>query len=590
MAMHDVPLLVNLAAGLAAAFVFGYITNRLGLSPMIGYVIAGFAIGPRTPGFVADQEIANQFAEVGVILLMFGVGLHFHLKDLFAVQAIALPGAVVQSLVATGLGAGLALLAGWSFGAGIVLGLAASVASTVVLIRVLLDNDRLESADGRVAVGWLVVEDIFTVLILVLLPILAEATGGTAGAHHIARAIGWAVLKLAALAALVLVGGGWFIPRLLAHVARIRSRELFTLCVLALALVIATGSAKFFGASMALGAFLAGMVVGQSRLSHQAAADALPLRDAFSVLFFVSVGMLFDPSVILDSPGLVVGTLAIVLLGKPLAAISIVAVLGYSARTALTVAVGLAQIGEFSFILAETARRLGMFPPEGQSVLVAAALFSISINPLLFRPLGAVEERLRRWPRLWALLNRRAEARGRAVNEATQAQLAEADVEAVVVGFGPVGQTVHRLLREFGVRTLIIDLNVDTATRVAADGELCIYGDAAQQDILISAGIERARYLLVTLPELQSRIPVIVTSRALNPELKILVRARYLNERSTLEDLGATAVCYEEAEAAVALADLLLREVGADAARLEAEEKKIREELALRAASQIPKP
>jgi CPA2 family monovalent cation:H+ antiporter-2 len=395
-------------------------------------------------------------------------------------------------------------------------------------------------------------------------------------------ALGWAVLRLGALACLILIAGGWAIPRILFHVARTRSRELFTLSILAIALVIATGSAHFFGASMALGAFLAGMVVGQSEVSHQAAADALPMRDAFAVLFFVSVGMLFDPAFVVERPGLVLAALAIILVGKPLAALVIVALLGYSARTALTVAVGLAQIGEFSFILADAARGLDVLPREGQSLLVAGALISISLNPLLFRPLALIERRLRGWPRLWALLNRRAEARGRAVNEAAgQALAARGDgVHAVVVGYGPVGQTVHRILRGFEIRPAIIDLNVDTAARLSAGGELAIYGDASRREILLAAGIDRARFLVVALPDRNARIPIIITARSLNPDLRILVRARYLQERSALEGLGVTAVSYEEAEAAAALAELLLREVGADEKRVAEEVEKVRLELA----------
>jgi CPA2 family monovalent cation:H+ antiporter-2 len=382
----------------------------------------------------------------------------------------------------------------------------------------------------------------------------------------------------------MLLVGARVIPWLLVRVARTRSSELFTLSVLAVALVIATGSSFIFGASMALGAFLAGVVVGQSELSHQAAADALPMRDAFAVLFFVSVGMLFDPRVLIAQPGLVLGTLAIILVWNPLAALTIVAVRGYSVRTALTVAVGLAQIGEFSFILAEVARQLGVLPVEGQSVLVAAALISIAANPLLFRTIEPLEARLRRSRRTWALLNRRAEARGRGLNRRTAARLAAAPetIHAVVVGYGPVGQTVARILREFGIQPVIVDLNVDTVRELVARGHAAIYGDGARDEILAAAGIEKARYLLVTPPDLVSRIPVIVTARLRNPEIKILVRARYLAERVMLEEIGATAVCYEEAEAAVALAAFLLHEIGAPQGRIQEEANKIREEFAIR--------
>lgn len=583
--MHEYGLIVTLAASFSIALVLGFATQRLGASPILGYLLAGIAAGPHTPGFVADAALAAQLAEVGVILLMFGVGLHFHPGDLLAVKGIAVPGAVAQSAVATALGALVAVAFGWSFGAGAVLGMAVAVASTVVLMRVLLDNDQLGTAHGRIAVGWLIVEDIFTVVVLVLLPVMAGALSGTAaGLGAAAGALGWALFKLAVLFALLLGVGSRVVPKLLAQVARSRSRELFTLAVLAAALAIAAGSALLFGASMALGAFLAGMVVGRSETSHQAAADALPMRDAFAVLFFVSVGMLFDPRFVFREPALVLSVLAIILVAKPLAALAIVLGLGYSVRTALTVAVGLAQIGEFSFILAEAGRRLGVLPEEATSVLVACALISIALNPLAFRTMGPIEAWLRARPRLWAILERRAARRGRAANEATARALAAERnaIHAIVVGYGPVGETASALVRDFGIEPVIVELNVDTVTRLVREGKRAIYGDASRRDILESAGIRSARVLLVTLPDLASRAPVITTARALNPKIKILVRARYLAERRELERLGADAVCYEEAEAAVGLAELLLEEVGADQARIRAEAEKIRRRFAIR--------
>ncbi len=523
---------------------------------------------------------------------MFGVGLHFHLKDLLAVRSIAIPGAVGQSLVATILGTCLALGFGWSVGAGLVLGVAISVASTVVLMRLLIDHDRLSSVHGHVAVGWLIVEDILTVLVLVLLPALAAASsGGSGGLGSVAAALGVAVLKVAVLCALVVLVGARAIPWLLAHIARTRSRELFTLTILVVALAIATGASMRFGVSMALGAFLAGLVVGQSRVSHQAAADALPLRDAFAVLFFVSVGMLFDPKFVVDEPGLVLGTLAIILVGKPIAAVVIVLALRRPVRTALTVAVGLAQIGEFSFILAEQAHALDILPDEGHSVLVAGALFSITLNPLLFRAIAPLERWLRARNRVWGLLSRNAATGGESAGGAAAELDGDAGkIHAVVVGYGPVGQTLSRILRGFGIDPVVVELNVDTVSRIASAGHPAIYGDATRPEILRAAGIERARFLIVTLPDVAARIPVIIAARRLNPGLKVLVRAHYIGERELLEEVGATAVCYEEAEAAVALAGVLLREVGADRDGIEEEAKRIRDEFALGAPEPIAGP
>ncbi|MCU0779789.1 MAG: cation:proton antiporter, partial [Akkermansiaceae bacterium] len=411
--MHDLSLIATIAAGFTGAWLLGLLTQRLGLSPIVGYLLAGVLIGPYTPGFVGDQGVATQLAEVGVILLMFGVGLHFHLKDLLAVRRIAVPGAVVQSLGATLAAVVLFRLFGMSAASAAVLGMAMAVASTVVLMRMLMDANVLNTSEGHAAVGWLIVEDIFTVILLVLIPVLgtglAEAGGGAGGGFW--APLGMALLKLAVLVFVVLWAGSRIIPRLLVRVAKLRSRELFTLTVLVFSVAVAAASYFFFGASMALGAFLAGMVVAQSPVSHQAAADALPLRDAFAVLFFVSVGMLFDPAFLLREPLMVMAALVVILAVKPLAALLIVAVLGYSARTGLTVALGLAQIGEFSFILSEVARRYGLMSDAGHNVLVAAAILSITLNPFLFRRLPRIEQWLRARPALWSLLNRRAERR-----------------------------------------------------------------------------------------------------------------------------------------------------------------------------------
>ena len=579
--MHDLDLIFTLTVGFGAALVLGYLTQRLGLSPILGYLLAGIAAGPHTPGPVADARLAAQLAEVGVILLMFGVGLHFHLKDLLAVKSIAIPGALGQSLVATLLGAALAAAAGWSLGGGIVLGIAVAVASTVVLMRVLVEHKMLDTPHGHVAVGWLIVEDILTVLVLVLLPVVSRSAGRDGGALAIAGSLGLALLRVGALLFAVLVVGGRVIPWILTQVARTRSRELFTLAVLAMALVVATASAALFGASMALGAFLAGMVVGQSKVSEQAAADALPMRDAFAVLFFVSVGMLFDYRFLTEEPLLVLSVLGVILVAKPLTALAIVIGLGYSTKTALTVAIGLAQIGEFSFILADLARREGILPPAGHSLLVAGALLSISVNPLLFRTVEPLEAWLRRRKRLWGWLSRRAERRGRGTTMETAVRLRDDGARAVVVGYGPVGQVTRRILETFGIRPVVIDLNVDTVNKLAAEGVPAVFGDAAKEEVLRAAGVDRAKYLVLTLPEQSARWAVLLVARELNPEIQIFSRARYLAERGNLEAFGVNAVCYEEAEAAAGLAEVLLRAEGAPDERVQRELDRVMAELAV---------
>ena len=404
---HTDGLIVTIAVGLGVAFIGGFIATRLRLPAIVGYLLAGVVVGPFTPGFVANGRLAHELAEIGVILLLFGVGLHFSARDLLSVKSIAIPGALGQSVVATALGVAVALFWGWSFGSGVVLGLAISVASTVVLLRALAQRDMLSSLHGRVAIGWLIVEDLFTVLVLVVLPVLAPVLGAPAEsvaaldtAPHPAIVTAIALVKVVVLGAVMLIFGARGIPWLLVQVSRTGSRELFTLAVLALALGIALLSATVFGVSLALGAFLAGVVVSESDLSHQAASDALPLRDAFAVLFFVSVGMLFDPAFVLSSPIAVLTVVGIVIVGKGLTALVLVGALGYPLRTGLTVAAGLAQVGEFSFILADLGRTLGLLPGDGHSLILAAAIVSITLNPLVFRLVEPIEDWLRRLPRL----------------------------------------------------------------------------------------------------------------------------------------------------------------------------------------------
>jgi len=579
--------LVNLSASLVLALVLGLLTQRLRLSPIVGYLLAGIALGPRSPGFVADMKTAHDFAEIGVILLMFGVGLHFKFKDLFAVRKIAVPGSFGQTLVASVLGTIAGLSFGLETGAALLIGIAISVASTVVLVRGLADNDLLQTHQGHVALGWLIMEDIFTVFVLVVLPGIASFWGRSEGATgSLAVTLAWTIAKFAVLILLVVVIGRIAIPGLLSLVARTRSRELFTLTILSLALAIATGS-TLFGMSMALGAFLAGIVVGQTEASHQAAADALPMRDAFAVLFFVSVGMLFDPHAIVKQSHLFFGLLGIIIFLKPLTAFLILWVLRYPMRTAITVALALSQIGEFSFLLANEAMGLGILPADGQSLLVACSVISIAANPVLLRAVGPLEQWLRNKERVWRILSQRSTYEGAKLSEEEKTRFPEPDgwsggrTRAVIVGYGPVGQTASRILKDFEVSLVIIDLNLDTVRNLMGSGQTAIYGDASRRDILKAAEIEKADYLLVTIPDVLSRTSVIVTARELNPQLHVFVRARYLKERMWLEEVGATDICTEEAETAIGLAILLLQEVGADRDRIEKEIRKIRAEFGI---------
>jgi CPA2 family monovalent cation:H+ antiporter-2 len=581
--------LVNLSASLGLALVLGLFTQRLRLSPIVGYLLAGIALGPSTPGFVADPKMAHDLAEVGVILLMFGVGLNFNFSALLAVRRIAIPGALGQILVASTLGTLVALLSGLEPGAALVIGLAVSMASTVVLFRVLMENDLLQSDQGRIAVGWLILQDIFAVFVLVILPVMSHIWRGSgAGAGSLLSPIAWIFVRFAGLALLVTLVGRKVIPRFLDLVARTRSRELFTLAVLSIAFAVATVSAAFFGVSMALGAFLAGIVVGQTEVSHQAAADALPMRDAFAVLFFVSVGMLFDPQALFQAPLLLFGLLGIILVATPLTAFLIVWALRYSVRTGVTIALALAQIGEFSFLLAYGAMGLGILSENGQSLLITCALISISINPLLFRGTDPLEKWLRHRGKLWRILSRRSEYGGRRLNLeekvrfSQQVQKPGIKTKAVIVGYGPVGRTASRILGDFNVPLVIIDMNIDTVRKLRESGQPAIYGDASRRDILEAAGIKKADYLLVTIPDVLTRTTVILTAKDLNPELHVFARARYLQERAWLEEIEVDDICIEEAEAAMGLAILLLHKVGADDDHIQKEIQKIRAELGMR--------
>lgn len=546
---HNLDLIVTLSGGLGAALVLGLITHKLHLSPIVGYLFAGVLVGPFTPGFVANLGLAEQLSEIGVVLLMFGVGLHFHVEDLLKVWKVAVPGALVQIAVATGLGLLMTSAFGWSWSAGVVFGLAIAVASTVVLIRVLADHNALQTPSGHVAIGWLVVEDIFTVLVLVVLPALvATPASGEVGA---AAAVGFAILRMTVLVVVVFLLGGRGLPWFLRQVARTGSRELFTLAVLVVALGIAVASAQLFGVSMALGAFLAGMIVGRSEFGARAAADALPMRDAFAVLFFTSVGMLVDPRDLIENAGLVAATVGIVLVGKSLAAYAVVRVLGHPQKTAVSVAVALAQIGEFSFILAALGRGLGILPEVATQVLVATAIVTITLNPIIFR----LVEPFARW------LARRDTQQASALAPAPPSDV-DAAHRAIVVGYGPVGATVVRILREHEIEPTVIELNYDTAHALTAKGILAVHGDAAQSTILELAGIANVRTLIFaasgTPPE-----AVIGAARALNPDLRILARSSYVREGPATYAAGADVVVAAEAEVAMAMAEHLLLALGA---------------------------
>jgi CPA2 family monovalent cation:H+ antiporter-2 len=578
--MHgDLDLILTLTGGLAAALALGYVTQRVGLSPIVGYLLAGVVVGPNTPGFVADRHLAEQLAEVGVILLMFGVGLHFHIKELLAVRRIAVPGAVVQSLLATALGALMGWAFGWGWAAGLVFGMALSVASTVVLIRVLADHNDLHTPAGHIAVGWLVVEDLFTVVVLVLLPALFG--GQQAGAVGLPLALLLTALKIGLLVAVTLVVGGRFIPWLLGRGAATGSRELFTLTVLVVALGIAVGSAKLFGVSMALGAFLAGMVVGRSDFSLRAATDALPMRDAFAVLFFVATGMLFDPRYLLEAPWLVAATLGIVVLGKPLAALGIVLLLRYPVRVALAVAVALAQVGEFTFMLATLGRGLGVLPEAATNALVGAAIVSISINPLLYRLVDPAEAWLARRPRLWRWLGRWAASSPPGTTSAPSRGDAEcADRHrAVIVGYGPVGRTLARLLRDNDIEPTVIEMNLETVCHLREEGLAAVYGDAGHRDTLEAAGVGRAAGLLLTASGLRNAAEIIRLARELNPMVRVLVRCSYLQEQEALHKAGADEVFSGEGEVALSITKSVLRGLGATPEQIERECCRVRGDL-----------
>jgi monovalent cation:H+ antiporter-2, CPA2 family len=554
---HGGELITTIALGLSAAFLAGLVARRLRLPSIVGYLVAGVAIGPFTPGVFADQQIATELAEIGVILLMFGVGIHFSFRDLLAVRGIAIPGAVVQSAVATTLGIGLALAMGWSLVSGLVLGLSLSVASTVVLLRALIQRNALDTVHGRVAVGWLIVEDLFTVLVLVLLPSLALVAGTASGGETALFAVGEALLKAAALAAIMVVVGTRVVPWLLLQVAREGSQEMFTLGVLAVALGIAFASSAIFGVSFALGAFLAGAVVGETDVSHKAAADALPLRDAFAVLFFVSVGMLLDPAYLLENPMAVLAVVALVVVGKSIAAIVVVSLLGYPARTGLTVGAGLAQIGEFSFILATAGVSLRILPNEAYQLVVAGALVSITMNPFVFALVDPIDAWLKAHPRA-----RRRLERGGGPLARPAPQHRPISGHAVICGWGRVGRTVARALDARGFAYVVIEEHRRTVESLRERGIQALYGDVADAELLRHAGVERARVLVFAAYDPPSAEFAVEHSRRVNPRIEIVARVETPEESKRLLDRGASQTVEGERELAVQMARYTLRRFG----------------------------
>ncbi|MEF7612554.1 cation:proton antiporter [Aquincola sp. MAHUQ-54] len=530
---HSVSLISTIAAALGLALVLGFVAARFKLPALVGYLLAGVMIGPSTPGFVADLEIASQLAEIGVMLLMFGVGLHFSLDDLLAVRRIALPGAVVQMAAATVLGMLASWAWGWSFGAGLVFGLSLSVASTVVLLKALESVGVLESMNGRIAVGWLVVEDLAMVLVLVLLPPLAGWLGGQAApGMDMWRTLGATLLQVAVFIALMLLVGRRVFPWVLWQVTRTGSRELFTLCVVAAAVSIAYGSAALFGVSFALGAFFAGMVMRESEFSHRAAQESLPLRDAFAVLFFVSVGMLFDPSVLVEQPLRVLLVVLIIVVGKSLAASLIVLLFRYPLNTALTVSAGLAQIGEFSFILAALGVSLGLLPVQAQSLILAGALISMALNPLVFAAIKPAQA----WIRQHSALARRLERIDDPLAElplTTEERFLSGQV--VLVGYGRVGRRIAGALADAGVPYVVAEQNRELVESLRASGVPAVSGDAADPAVLIQAHVARASMLVIATPDTLDVRQMAETARTLNPGIEIVVRTHNEAEGDLLQ-------------------------------------------------------
>ena len=562
---HNISLITTIAAALGFGLVFGYLATRLKLPALVGYLAAGIMLGPATPGFVADAALASQLAEIGVLLMMFGVGLHFSLDDLWAVRKVALPGAVLQIAVATALGMALAHFWGWSIGGGLVFGLALSVASTVVLLRALEERGILDTFNGRIAVGWLVVEDLVTVMVLVLLPALAGSLGGVSlDAHGVAIPAGevdlWGTLaltlgKVGAFIALMLVVGRKLFPWLLWQVARTGSRELFTLCVIAAAVGIAYGSTHYFGVSFALGAFFAGMVLRESELAHRAAQESLPLRDAFAVLFFVSVGMLFEPTIVTQQPLKLLAVVAIIMFGKSLAAFVLVVLLRYPAKTALMVSASLAQIGEFSFILAALGLSLKLMPIEGQSLILAGAIISIALNPVVFRLTKPLERWMGKDGSTMSKFERTADPLAELPMSVPHEHL---DGQVVLVGYGRVGRRIAGVLVKHGIPFVVAEQNREIVDQLRKEGIHAVAGNAGEPAVLIQAHIARAGMLVIATPDTFHVRAMVETARLLNPNIKTVVRTHNEEEAELLRSELAGKIFIGEEELANGMTEFVV--------------------------------
>ena len=548
--MHEVTLLLNIAIALVVAFFGGLVARRLGLPTIIGYMLAGIVIGPFTPGFVGDTETISQLAELGVLFLMFGVGLHFSINDFWKVRAVAIPGALGRMALTTLLGFGLSQLWGWTAASGIVLGLAISIASTVVLLRGLMDNGLLNTPHGQAAVGWVVVEDLATVLILVLMPTLANTSDGFNW-----QQLGLTLLKAIGFIILVLFVGIRLIPWVLLRIAHTRSRELFILAILAIALGIALSAAEIFGVSLALGAFVAGVVISESPLSHQVGADVLPFREAFAVLFFVSIGMLVNPGYLLNNVGVILALTGLIVIGKPVVSLVLGFLFPWPARTTLVLAAGLSQIGEFSFILGQEGVGLGLLDQNQYSLILAGALLSITVNPLMFRLISPVEKWLQRFPAIWKLFDRHGLSMTTWLDE-------EISGHVVIVGYGRVGRHIANLLSLLEIPNLVVDSDAERVQELDGRGIPVLFGDASNSEVLKHVGLAHARALIVAGPDEATSALVVASARDLAPDLPIIARAITEEGITQLANLGAQHVIHPELEGGLEIVRHTLLQLG----------------------------
>ncbi len=560
---HDVDLIILLAVGFGIALIFGYIAARLRLPPLIGYLVAGIIISPNTPGIVADIHLANQLAELGVMFLMFGVGMHFSLNDLLLVRRIALPGAILQIAVATLLGAAVSMFWGWSFGSALIFGLSLSCASTVVLLKALSDRGLLDSVNGKIAVGWLLVEDLVMVLVLVLLPATAVLLGGrplagTDTSQNIWITIGLTLLKVTGFIAFMLIIGKRLIPKIMQLVARLGSRELFTLTVVAAAVSIAYGSYAIFGVSMALGAFFAGMVVKESDFSHRAEEETLSLREIFAILFFVSVGMLFDPKILIEQPLHILAVVAIIMIGKTLAAMALVLFFRYPINTALTVGASLAQIGEFSFILATLGLSLGLLTPDAQNLILAGALFSITLNSFVFSAIEPAQRWIRERSHLARLLERSGDPLAMLPDEVDQAYLRD---QVVIIGYGGVGRRISENLMQENIKVVIAEENREIVEKLRAQGMAAVSGEATEPYVLIQAHIQHARLLVISPMDILDIHRIVDIAKQLNPEIQVLICAESKEEAAVIRDENIGEVFYAKEEMAKNMSHHILNQI-----------------------------